>query len=1027
MFLTNISLKRPVFATVVILGLLAIGISSLFGLGMNDMPETHIPYVAVSLTLQGASPDQMESKVTKPVEEAVGQISGVKHISSTINEGQCTIGIEFADNVSVDSASQDVRSKINGIRASLPSDMDDPVIQKIDPNSRPILSLAVSGGNLSQRDMSDLVNNTIVPQFNTVSGVGSITTYGIQDREIEIKLDKEKLAAYNLTTDQVLNSLKSDNIDSSSGNVSGSSREISLRTYSGIKNVDDFNNILLATRNGTEIRVRDVAQVVDSFKDVSSLSYYDGQECAGIDIVKQSDTNTVTVANSLKAKMSEIQKTLPTGVNLQIVDDNSTSIRNSVNNVRETLVEGCLLAVLVVFLFLRSAASTAISAIALPTSIVTSFAALKFMNFTLNTMTLMALSLAVGLLIDDSIVVVENISRNLHLGKSPIEAAIDGTREISLAVMAATLTVVAVFLPMANMSGMLGSFFKEFGLTIVFSVLISLFVSFTLVPLLSSRYVRDEELRQPKTFVGRFLKWFNHLFDKLAKYYQMALAVVLNHRKKTILITIALLVLSLGLLTQMSVSFQPSQDKAQISISANLDSGLTMDAANQKAQAIEKIVNKYPDVLHVYTTVTSTNVSVSVDLTDKNKRKQSADQIAHNMRAELQQIPGLDLSVSGSSSGGMGSSKSFAMHIKGENFNDLLDYCQKAKQLINTIPGAVDVGINYKAGKPETQIVVDRDKAADLGVSASTVSSTLATMFNGSVVGQYTSGNDRYDIKVRLQDDQRTNMDSVDGIYLSGSDNAMIPLDQLTKKVYTTSSSTIYRYDKSREIQIQANNDGITSGALNTAVTQKLMKELPYPNGISNSAGGDQATMQESVYGLIQALVLGILFVFLILAAQFESFIDPLSIMFSLPLAIIGALIALYISGSGLSMVGGIGIIFLLGLVTKNAILLVDFIKQDRAKGYSRREAILAAGLTRLRPIMMTTLAMIFGMLPAVLATSTGSEMRRPMAIAIVGGLISSTLLTLLVVPVVYTILDDLRGKFIKQQADKAAESIASE
>lgn len=1027
MFLTNLSLKRPVFATVVILALLAIGVSGFLGLGMNDMPETNIPYVAVTLTLRGASPDQMESKVTKPVEEAVGQLSGVKHISSTINEGLCTTSIEFADGVSADSAAQDVRSKINGIRASLPSDMDDPVIQKFDINAMPMLSLAVSGGNLSRRDMSDLVNNIIVPDLNTVSGVGSITTYGIQDREIEIKLDKEKLAAYNLTTDQVINSLKSDNIDSSSGDVSGSSRQISLRTYSAIKKVDDFNNILLATRNGTEIRVRDVAQVADGFKDVSSLSYYDGQECAGIDIVKQSNTNTVTVADGLKKKVAEIQKTLPTGVKLQVVSDNSTNIRTSVKNVEETLIEGCLLAVLVVFLFLRSAASTAITAISLPTSIISSFAFLKYLNFTINTMTLMALSLAIGLLIDDSIVVIENISRHLHIGKPPLEAAKDATKEISLAVMATTLCVVAVFLPMASMNGMLGSFFKEFGLTIVFSVLISLFVSFTLVPLLASRYARDEELRQPKTPIGRFLAWFNHLFDKLAKYYQVVLAVVLSNRKKTILITLILLGLSLSLLTQMPVSFQPTQDKGQVSISADLDSGLTIDAAQQKARDMEKIVGTYPEVRHVYTTITNSSVTLSIDLVDKSQRKQSSNQIAHNMRLALQQTPGLRLSVSGASSRSLSGGEEFSIHVKGNNFDELLDYSQKAKQILSTIPGAVDVGINYKAGKPETQMVVDRDKAADLGVSASTVSNTLATLFNGSVVGQYTSGNDRYDIRVRLQDDQRTNMDSVDGIYLSGSNNSMIPLDQLTKKVYTTSSSTIYRYDKSRDIQVEANCDGVTSGQLSDDFTKKLTKELPFPNGVSSSAGGDQASMQDSLYGLLQAVILGILFLFLILAAQFESFIDPLAIMFSLPLAIIGALVALYISGSGLSMVGCIGIIFLLGLVTKNAILLVDFIKQGRAQGDSRREAILAAGLTRLRPILMTTLSMIFGMLPAVLATSTGSEMRQPMAIAIVGGLISSTLLTLLVVPVVYTILDDLKGKFRRQPIDQAAELIASD
>ncbi len=1012
MFLTRISLKRPVFAFVVIIALIAMGITGLRGLAMNDMPETNIPYSAVTITLPGASPDQVESKVTKKVEEAVGQISGVKHITSTVSEGYSMTIIEFEANKSVDVAAQDVRTKIDSIRASLPDDIGEPVILKFDMNAQAIMSLALTG-DLSAGDMSQLVDDTIVPDLNAVSGVGSITSYGLQEREIQIKLDKEKLAAFKLTTSEVLSSLQSDNIDSPSGTVSDSSREITLRTYGSIKNVNDFKNILLATRNGTEIRVRDVAEVVDGFADRSSLSYYNGKECIGIDIVKQSGTNTVTVAENIKNKIAELQASLPTGVKLDVVSDNSTSIRNSVNNAEETMLEGCLLAVFVVFLFLRGAASTAISAISLPTSIITTFAALKFMNFTLNSMSLMGLSLAVGLLIDDSIVVIENIVRHLRMGKSPLQAAQEGTTEISLAVMATTFTIVAVFLPMSMMSGMLGSFFKEFGLTIAFSVLVSLFVSLTLVPLLASRYLKNEEDQHPKGPVGRFLAKFNQLFDKLAVYYRSLLGLVLSNRKKTMAITIILFLLSLALIPQMSISFQPAQDKGKITISASLDSGLTLDAAEKKAKSIETIVNKYPDVRNIYTTVKQDSVSLSIELTDKQDRKESVDEISAKMRDELKQVSGIDLSVAGSSNG-MSSGKNYTLHIQGEDFGQLLAYSQKAKQILSQIPGAVDVGISYKAGKPEAQIVVDRDVAADLGVSAATVSTTLKTLFNGVVVGQYEVGNNRYDVRALLKDDQRRDLSSFDGIYLpsSNSNTGMVALDQLTKKVYTTSSSTINRYDKNREIQVQANYVGISSSELSSAFMKKLNSELPLPKGISTGMGGDQASMQEALGGLIQAVILGILFIFLILAAQFESFIDPLAIMFALPLAIIGAMIALYVSGSGLSMVGGIGIIFLLGLVTKNAILLVDFIKQRRSAGIERREAILESGLIRLRPILMTTLAMIGGMLPSALALSTGSEMRQPMALAIIGGLISSTLLTLLVVPVMYTILDDLMVRF---------------
>ena len=1013
MFITNLSLKRPVFAIVIIIAMLAIGITSFLGLNLNDMPDTNIPYVTVSVTLQGASPDQVESKVTKEIEEAVGQLSGVKHITSMVAEGFSLTIIQFGDSVTSDGAAQDVRTKINSIRANLPDDIQEPTISKIDFNEMPIISLAVTG-DLSEVELSNLVDDTIVPGINTVSGVGSVTTYGLLEREVQIKVDKDKLAALNLTIGQVTSGLQSDNIDTPSGKVTDDSREVTLRTYSSITNVEDFNNIIIATINGTEVRLGEVAEVVDGYKEKDSVSYYNEKECIGIDIVKQSGTNTVSVADDVKAKISELEVSLPSGVQLNVVDDNSTSIRASVSSVEKTMFEGCILAVLIIFLFLRTLGSTVVSAVSLPTSIITTFAAMKIMGFTLNTMSLMALSLSVGLLVDDAIVVIENIVRHLRMGKTPFQAAKEATSEISLAVMATTLTIVAVFLPMSVMDGMIGSFFREFGLTIAFAVLISLFVSFTLVPLMASRYVKDEETRVPRTKLGKFLAWFNHQFDTLAVYYKKILALVLEHRKKTILITAILFALSLVLIPVMGISFSPSQDKSSLTISADLDSGLSLNAAEEKAKQIEEIVKKYPEVKTMYTTVENDSLTLSIDLTDKKERKMSGDELAAEIRSKIKKISGLDLSVSGSS--GMGSgSKSYSLYIEGEDFDQLLDYSQKAKQLLAEIPGAVDVGISYKAGKPETRIVVDRDAAADLGVAPTSVSGALSTLFNGSTVGQYEDDGDRIDVNVSVADSQSTNVDSVEGIYLTSSTTGqMIPIEQLIDKEYATASSQIDRYDKSRNIQVQANVEGISSSDLSGAFMKKLMAELPPPEGVTISMGGDQQSMQESMGGLVQAVALGILFIFLILAAQFESWIDPFAIMFSLPLAIIGAMIALFVTGAGLSMIGLIGIIFLMGLVTKNAILLVDFIKKRREEGLERKKAILEAGLVRLRPIMMTTMAMILGMMPSALDSGTGSEMRQPMAIAIIGGLISSTLLTLLVVPVIYTILDDLKSKFKK-------------
>ncbi|MEN6351031.1 MAG: efflux RND transporter permease subunit [Syntrophomonas sp.] len=1008
MFLTDISLKRPAFAFVMIIAFIALGITGYLGLAINDMPEVDIPYIGVNIALTGASPDQVETKVSKKVEEAVGQISGVKHITTTINEGLSSTLIEFNEKKKVDEAAQDVRAKIDGIRDTLPQEIDEPVILKYDINSSPILSLGVTG-DLNAKEMSQLIKDKIVPQLNTVNGVGSITTYGLQEREIQIQLDQDKMNALNLTSDQVINRLRSENIENPNGTLNSENREMALRTYGAMKTVNDFNNISLAQREGNEIRVRNVAEVVDGFSDQGSSAYYNGNPCVGIDIINQSGTNTVAVADSVKNKITSIQESLPQGVKINIVADNSTEIRDSVNSVQKTLLEGCILAVLVIFLFLRGKESTAISAIALPTSIITTFAAMKLMNFTLNTLTLLGLSLSVGLLIDDSIVVIENIVRHLRMGKSPVQAAREATSEISLAVMATTFTAVAVFMPISNLGGMIGAVFKEFGLTIAFSVLVSLFVSFTLVPLLASRYVKAGIESEQTGLVGRVLSSFNRQIDRLAEYYKGLIELVLVNRKKTLGITFALFIVSLSLVTQMGLSFQPPEDTGKLTITAGLDSGLNLEAAEQKAKELESIVQKNPNVKSFYTTVRPESATINVKLAAKEERKDSVEKIAAEMRQEMEKIPGLDLSIIRSTDS-LASTKDYSLRIQGDDFDQMLAYSQKAKQVLNQIPGAVDVGISYKSGQPETQLVVDQDAASDLGVSTSSISDALSTLVNGTIVGQYQTGENRYDVRVRLKGEQRTNLNSLNGTYLlSSSSGHTIPLAQLVKKVYTTASSTIQRYDKSREIQVQANFVGMTSDDLNSAFLEKLNKELPPPKGIRFGMGDDEAEMQESMGGLLQAIILGILFIFLILAAQFESFLDPLVIMFSLPLAIIGAAVALFITGQGISMLGSIGIIFLMGLVTKNAILLVDFIKKGRAAGQELKLAILEAGSIRLRPILMTSLAMIGGMLPTALALGTGSETRQPMAIAIIGGLVSSTLLTLVIIPVLYTIFDDFK------------------
>lgn len=1010
MFLTDVSLKRPVFATVIIIALMALGVVSYMGLPVDQLPNVDTPTVSVTIVQSGAAPDQIESKITKKVEDAVGQISGVQHISSTITEGVSNTSIGFELEKPSAEAMQEVKDKLSNIRGDLPRDINEPVVAKYDSSASAIFSLAVTG-TMSNSELSQLVDDNIAKKLQTISGVGAVNTYGEQEREVHIKLNKEKMNSLNITVSELTNSLGSDNINASSGKLSNGDTQVSLKTDATIKKVDDFLNILVTKRNGSEIRLKDIAEVEDGSKERDSLSFYDGKEAIGVDIIKQSNSNTVQVAEAVKKEINNIKEGLPSGVKIELVRDNSTAIRDSVKDVQKTMIEGCLLAVIVVFIFLKDFASTAISGIAIPVSIITTFAVMKFMNFSLNTVSLMALSLAVGLLIDDAIVVIENIVRHLRMGKSVIQAAKEGTSEIGLAVMATTLAIVAVFLPIAMINGMIGKFLVQFGMTVAASVLVSLFVAFTLVPLLSSKHLKSEE--KPIPIIGGFLEWFNKSFDKLASAYARLLKLALEHRIITLIIPIGLLIVSLLLATKLDIGFIAASDNAEVDIEASLDAGSTLDSASKINKDIESIIKKNKNVKFIYSTVKADKVNLLVKLSDKQHRKESINDIAAKMREDLKAVPGIDLSVL--VGGGMVPGKLVQYHIKGSDFAKLQEYALKAEKVMKNTTGAVDVGLSYKAGKPEVKLEVDRDKAADLGVSPTAVSSTLNTLFNGTVISQYETEKDRYDVRMRLKEDDRKNFNSLQGIYVPSSNGNMVPIDQVTKKVFTTSSSTINRYDKEREIQLTANYVGVAQGTFNTAFNNKIKSEAPVPSGVKLTAGGTQDQMTESLGGLATALVMGILFIFLVIAAQFESFIDPLAILLSLPLAIIGAILGLLLGHKELDMMSAIGVIMLMGLVTKNAILLIDFAKQNYSKGMNLKEALIEAGHTRLRPIIMTTLAMIFGMLPSAIASGSGSELRAPMAFAIIGGLITSTLLTLLFVPVVYTYLHDFKGVFSKK------------
>jgi len=925
MILADVSIKRPVFTIVIMIMFLVVGILCYSYLPVNDMPQAEFPYVTVTVTQAGASPEQLETNVTKKVEEAVGQISGVNHITSTMSEGFSNTIIAFTLDKSPDVAAQEVRDKIAAIRGELPQGINEPVIAKLDIFASPMLSIAVTGTE-EIKDLSEIVDDKVAKRLYKVKGVGTVNIYGNAKREIQIKLDQDKMASYGLTVGEVVGNLQNGNLEGAGGRVSDENNEISLQLDGSVKKAEDFNNILVAKRNGVDIRVQDIAEVIDGAQDVDSLSRYQGKPAVGIDIVKQSGANTVEVADEVKRALSDLNASLPSGINVDLVRDNSESIRDSVNEMQKNMLEGCILAILIVFLFLNEWESTLISAVSLPTSIISSFIAMKFMNFSLNLMSLMALSLSIGLLIDDAIVVVENIVRHMHLGKPPLLAAKEATSEIGLAVLATTLAVVAVFLPTAMVGGLIGKYFIEFGLTVAFSMLFSLFVSFTLVPMMASKLLKTRKQKR-KTFYGRFLHGFNHVFNQIAEKYSRLLKVVLNHKLITIILTMTLFVGSIGLLSVLGFELDMSSDTSDISITAGLDSGLPLEKAGQKAGNLEDIIHRYTEVKSIYTTVQKDQISCYVKLCDKKDRKDSAKTIAAKMREDLKKVPGVELAVSANTNEAA-DSKDVAISIKGDNYGQLRTFALEAKRAMSQNPAARDVSINYKAGKPEARLVIDRDKAADLGVDTASALNTLNTLFGGTVISHYDSSKDKVDVRISLEDEQRTNLDSLSGVYVPGSGNQMVPLDQVTSQVFGTTASTLSRYDRSGQIELSANVVGMPTGDFLNTYLAKLKQQAP--QGITIEEGGMNAEMQEGFTGLLIALGMGILFIFLIMAAQFESFIDPVAIMASLPLALIGAIAGLFVAGSKMNFMALIGIILLMGLVAKNAILLIDFAKQPK-------------------------------------------------------------------------------------------------
>ena len=1029
MFLSNLSIKRPVFATMMMLALVVLGLFSMRRLPLDEMPNVEFPFLLVQTVYPGASPEAVEREVTKKIEEAVNPVQGVKRIESSSVEGMSMVFIEFQLKTKVMDAQADVRAKLDALRPSLPTDIDDPVISRFDFRQSPIVSLALSGEGWATRDLTLLATETISRRIEAVDGVGNVDVVGGLDREIQVQLLPPRMEALGVSPDMVVAALRRENMDAPAGRVERGIGEQLVRVRGRIRDPRQFANITVAMRGGAAVRLGEVARIEDTQEEQRTAAEFSGRRAIGIDIRRISGSNIVEVAAGVRVAVDQLNAQFPAGVHLDVIRDNSVWIQESLADVEMTLILGAILTVFIVFLFLNSWRSTVITGLTLPVSVVSAFLAIYAFGFTINTMTLMALSLAIGMLIDDAIVVRENIVRHVEHGEDHHTAASRGTSEIGFAVLSTTLTVLAVFVPVGFMGGIVGKFFYEFGITVAFAIAVSLFVSFTLDPMLSSVwYDPQAEGHAERGPIGKALERFDDRFRDLGVWYRGVIAWALGHRKTTVGIALGAFVLAMGLFGVGAVGgeFFPQMDRSEFQVTVETPVGSSLAYTQAKADEVDRLVRALPEVQFTYLTIgggmqsTVTDGTLFVRMRPRAERSRSQQEVMVALRQVLPRFRGVKAYVL--DAGGMGGGeRPIQVNILGPDLARLQEISDRSLAAIRDVSGLVDLSSSLEGRKPEFVVQLDRDLAADLGVTIGSVSTGLRTVLSGVTATDFEDASGlTHDVVVRLAPEFRQSSADLARVPLATTHVdtrtmglVMVPLGQVAHIAPSGAPNEIRHYQLERMVRLEANYQGRTLTQVSADIDGRLREGNILPTGYRIATAGMQQMFVESVGYLLESLVLAITFVYLILASQFGSFLQPLAIMLSLPLSLIGVMLGLMLTRGSFNMLSMIGVIMLMGLVTKNAILLVDFANKAREAGAERRAALIDAGQIRLRPIIMTTLAMIFGMLPTALALGEGGEMRAPMARAVIGGLITSTILTLVVVPVVYTYLDDVGSRVV--------------
>ena len=1040
-WLAEVCVKRPVFATMLILSLVVVGAFSFFSLGVDLFPKIDFPTITITVVNPGASPQEIETEITEKVEEAVNTISGIDELRSTSIEGISQVFVAFVLEKDVNVAAQEVENRVQTVIPNLPVTAKQPTVQKLDTDAAPVLRISISAPT-SLREVTEVAKNKVKQRIESVNGVGQITIIGGQERQINVWVDPDKMRSYNITPAEVSGALRIQNMEFPSGRIDEGQTETAIRTVGKIQKPEQFNDVVVATRGGYQVKVKDLGYTEDGGAETRSEARLNGQPAVTLIVSKQSGQNTVAVAHEIKARLKEIESTLPKGFQMRVIGDNSIFIENSLHAIEEHLVVGSILASIVVFFFLWSFRSTFIAAIAIPTSIISTFALVYAMGYTLNSITMLSLTLMVGIVIDDAIVVLENIYRFVEeKGMNPFQAAIEGTREIGLAVLATTLSLMAVFIPIGFMQGIVGKFMSSFGLTASFAVAVSLIVSFTLTPMLAARLIKPKKAKpetdfddvkvDPEHAIEKSDSHYTGWFKRVDLAYAWMLRFSMGHRWVIVTLVVLVFLSIIPLFMFVGKNFLPVDDQSQFEISVRTPEGTSLSASSQWFERIAAEIRKMPGVTDTLATVGGGQQQVVnagtiyVKLSDVGTRAKSQEMMMADAREVLSKFPPelrTSVQIVQAFSGGGFRNANVQFLISGPDIKVLEEASEKVLAKMKTIPDAVDVDTTLISGKPELQLEVDRDTAADLGVRVGDVSQALNTLVAGQEATTFNAGSDQYDVYVRAINSFRTSEEGLKRMIVPSAKLGWVTLDRVVKTKPGTGPSAIDRTNRQKQVTLLANTKPGGSAASITSAIDSYVKELNLPVGYHTGYVGQSKEMGKAGFYFMLAFMLSFVFMYIVLAAQFESFIHPITILLTLPLSIPFGIFSLLVMGQTVNIFSGLGLLLLFGVVKKNAILQIDHTNNLRSQGMSRYDAIIQANRDRLRPILMTTIALVAGMIPLVISTGAGSGTNRSIGVLVVGGQSLCLLLTLLAVPVFYSLFDDLAELRLFRYVNRFAE-----